>query len=97
MKIAIMGAGGVGGYFGGLIARAGMDVIFIARGPHKEAINRDGLTVESGLKGLARPNYMPSRIRLVVQFDDNRNVFSFQITWTSSIRCEERQVSKARK
>lgn len=51
MKIAIMGAGGVGGYFGGLIARAGMDVIFIARGPHKEAINRDGLTVESGLKG----------------------------------------------
>ncbi|HAC18103.1 MAG TPA: 2-dehydropantoate 2-reductase, partial [Dehalococcoidia bacterium] len=34
MKIAIMGAGGVGGYFGGLIARAGMDVMFIARGPH---------------------------------------------------------------
>ncbi|HIA17618.1 MAG TPA: 2-dehydropantoate 2-reductase, partial [Dehalococcoidia bacterium] len=51
MKIAIMGAGGVGGYFGGLIARAGMDVMFIARGPHMEAINRDGLTVESGLKG----------------------------------------------
>ena len=51
MKIAIMGAGGVGGYFGGLIARAGMDVMFIARGLHMEAINRDGLTVESGLKG----------------------------------------------
>ena len=51
MKIAVMGAGGVGGYFGGLLARAGMDVTFIARGPHMEAINRDGLTVESGLKG----------------------------------------------
>ena len=51
MKIAVMGAGGVGGYFGGLMARAGLDVTFIARGPHMEAINRDGLTVESGLKG----------------------------------------------
>ncbi|MCH7800536.1 MAG: 2-dehydropantoate 2-reductase [Chloroflexi bacterium] len=51
MKIAVMGAGGVGGYFGGLLARAGMDVTFIARGPHMEAINREGLTVESGLKG----------------------------------------------
>jgi 2-dehydropantoate 2-reductase len=52
MKIAVMGAGGVGGYFGGLLVRAGVeDVTFIARGPHMEAINRDGLTVESGLKG----------------------------------------------
>lgn len=51
MKIAVMGAGGVGGYFGGLLARAGEDVTFIARGPHMEAINRDGLTVESGIEG----------------------------------------------
>ena len=51
MKIAVMGAGGVGGYFGGLLVRAGMDVTFVARGPHMEAMNRDGLTVESGLKG----------------------------------------------
>ena len=51
MKIAVMGTGGVGGYFGGLLARAGMDVAFIARGPHLEAIRRDGLAVTSDLSG----------------------------------------------
>jgi 2-dehydropantoate 2-reductase len=47
MKIAVMGAGGVGGYFGGLLARAGHDVTFVARGPHLEAIQTNGLRVES--------------------------------------------------
>ena len=47
MKIAIMGAGGVGGYFGGLLARAGNDVTFIARGAHLEVIRQNGLRVES--------------------------------------------------
>jgi 2-dehydropantoate 2-reductase len=47
-----MGAGGVGGYFGGLLARAGHSVTFIARGPHLEAIQRDGLRVESGNDGV---------------------------------------------
>ncbi len=51
MDIAVMGAGGVGGYFGGLLARAGNDVTFIARGPHLEAIRRNGLRVESGNDG----------------------------------------------
>ena len=51
MNIAVMGAGGVGGYFGGLLARAGNDVTFIARGPHLEAIRRNGLRVESGNDG----------------------------------------------
>lgn len=46
-----MGAGGVGGYFGGLLARAGQDVTFIARGRHLEAIRRHGLRVVSDLKG----------------------------------------------
>ena len=36
MKIAVMGAGGVGGYFGGMLANAGEDVTFIARGAHLE-------------------------------------------------------------
>jgi 2-dehydropantoate 2-reductase len=49
-KIAIIGTGGVGGYFGGLIADAGHDVTFVARGEHLEAIRRNGLTVH----GLAR-------------------------------------------
>jgi 2-dehydropantoate 2-reductase len=47
MRIAVFGTGGVGGYFGGRLAQAGVDVVFIARGRHLEAIRRDGLTVES--------------------------------------------------
>jgi 2-dehydropantoate 2-reductase len=47
MRIAVMGSGGVGGYFGGLLARAGEDVTFIARGAHLEAIQRNGLQVKS--------------------------------------------------
>jgi 2-dehydropantoate 2-reductase len=47
MKIAVMGTGGVGGYFGGLLARGGHQVTFVARGPHLEAIQRNGLRVES--------------------------------------------------
>jgi 2-dehydropantoate 2-reductase len=47
MRIAVFGTGGVGGYFGGRLAQAGEDVVFIARGPHLEAIRKNGLAVES--------------------------------------------------
>jgi 2-dehydropantoate 2-reductase len=47
MKIAVFGAGGVGGYFGGRLAEAGHEVTLIARGEHLNAIRRDGLRVES--------------------------------------------------
>ena len=47
MRIAIMGAGGLGGTIGGLLARAGEDVSFIARGAHLEAIRSRGLTIKS--------------------------------------------------
>ena len=47
MKIAVMGSGGVGGYYGGLLARAGHDVTFIARGAHLAALLADGLQVHS--------------------------------------------------
>jgi 2-dehydropantoate 2-reductase len=47
MKFAIFGTGGVGGYFGGKLAQAGQDVIFIARGEHLEAIRKNGLRVDS--------------------------------------------------
>lgn len=50
MRIAIFGTGGVGGYFGGRLAQAGEDVIFIARGDHLHAMRRNGLRVES-IKG----------------------------------------------
>jgi len=51
MRIAVMGAGGTGGYFGALLARAGEEVTFIARGAHLEAIRTHGLTVKSRLAG----------------------------------------------
>ena len=47
MKIAIIGAGGVGGYFGGKMAAAGYDVTFVARGDHLAAIREKGLQVKS--------------------------------------------------
>lgn len=47
MRIAMMGAGGVGGYFGGRLAASGCDVTFIARGPHLEAIRQKGLQIDS--------------------------------------------------
>ncbi|HUJ69716.1 MAG TPA: 2-dehydropantoate 2-reductase [Syntrophorhabdales bacterium] len=47
MRIAIFGTGGAGGYFGAQLARAGEDVIFIARGEHLEAIRARGLTMET--------------------------------------------------
>ncbi|MBI1181636.1 MAG: 2-dehydropantoate 2-reductase [Alphaproteobacteria bacterium] len=47
MKIAIMGSGGVGGYFGAKMALAGNEVTFVARGAHLEAIRRNGLLVRT--------------------------------------------------
>jgi 2-dehydropantoate 2-reductase len=49
MKIAIIGAGGVGGYFGARLVQAGADVHFVARGAHLAAVRADGLRVESPL------------------------------------------------
>lgn len=49
MRIAIVGTGGVGGYFGARLAAAGESVAFLARGQHLDAIRRDGLKVESAL------------------------------------------------
>src|SRR5262245_23198381 len=52
MRMGVMAAGAVGGYFGGRMAAAGHDVAFIARGAHRDAIHRDGLIVESALGNL---------------------------------------------
>ena len=49
MRIAVFGVGGVGGYFGGRLAQAGEDVVFIARGAHLQALQTHGLRVESVL------------------------------------------------
>jgi 2-dehydropantoate 2-reductase len=47
VKIAVVGTGGVGGYFGARLAAGGNDVTFVARGRHLEAIQRNGLTIQS--------------------------------------------------
>ena len=47
MKILIMGTGGVGGYYGGLLAGQGNEVTFVARGVHLKAIQQEGLKVKS--------------------------------------------------
>jgi 2-dehydropantoate 2-reductase len=49
MKIAVIGTGGVGGYFGGRLAEAGNDVWFLARGRHLDEMRRCGLKVKSRL------------------------------------------------
>jgi 2-dehydropantoate 2-reductase len=46
-KVAVMGAGAVGCYFGGMLARAGHDVVLIARPDHVQAIQRDGLRLDT--------------------------------------------------
>jgi len=47
MKILVMGTGGVGGYYGGLLAQEGNEVTFISRGAHLYAIRHEGLKVKS--------------------------------------------------
>jgi 2-dehydropantoate 2-reductase len=47
MKILVMGTGGVGGYYGGLLAQQGNEVTFISRGAHLYAIRHEGLKVKS--------------------------------------------------
>lgn len=65
MRVTVMGSGGVGAYFGALLARAGHDVTLIARGAHLAAMVRDGLRVESAVEAAftlpvnARPAPVP--------------------------------------
>ena len=48
MKICVFGAGAIGGYIGCSLSKAGANVSLIARGPHKEAIEKNGLTLITG-------------------------------------------------
>jgi 2-dehydropantoate 2-reductase len=56
MRVAILGSGGVGGYFGARLAAAGADVIFVARGAHLAALRERGLRIESPLGHLHLPH-----------------------------------------
>lgn len=55
MKIAVVGAGGVGGYFGGVLALADNDVHLLARGAHLKAIKDNGLQIETQNQQLLEP------------------------------------------
>jgi 2-dehydropantoate 2-reductase len=55
VRIGIVGAGGVGGYFGARLAAAGEEVAFVARGKHLEALTADGLVVHSPAGDLRLP------------------------------------------
>ena len=55
MRIAVMGTGGVGGYFGARLAQAGHEVAFVARGAHLEALRTRGLRVQSPLGDVHLP------------------------------------------
>jgi 2-dehydropantoate 2-reductase len=56
MRIAVMGTGGVGGYFGARLAQAGHEVAFVARGRQFEALRARGLRVESPLGDVHLPD-----------------------------------------
>ena len=55
MRILVLGAGGIGGYFGGRLAAAGVDVTFLVRPRRAEQLARDGLVIKSPLGDLAIP------------------------------------------
>jgi 2-dehydropantoate 2-reductase len=55
MKLLILGAGGIGGYFGGRLAESGADVTFLVRQKRREQLQRDGLVVESPLGDIRMP------------------------------------------
>jgi 2-dehydropantoate 2-reductase len=69
VRIAVMGAGAVGGYFGARLAAASNDVAFIARGPHLMAMRQAGLTLESLQGNLDIPDALftddPTRVGVV--------------------------------
>lgn len=69
MKIAIVGSGAVGGFYGALLARQGHDVSFIARGAHLEAIRRDGLRVRGAVGDFAARGRAESDTRRIGESD----------------------------
>jgi 2-dehydropantoate 2-reductase len=66
MRTAVMGTGGVGGYFGAKLTLAGNDVTFVARGRHLDALRREGLRVES--------ESTPMHVRQVQATDDPASI-----------------------
>ena len=62
MRIAVMGAGGIGGYVGGRLAEAGESVHFVARGAHLEALQR---AAQAGVPARQHASRMPPTTRRI--------------------------------
>ena len=62
MRIAVMGTGGVGGYFGARLAQSGHEVAFVARGRQLDALSTHGLRVESPLGDIDLPDVVPGPV-----------------------------------
>ena len=69
MRVAVMGAGAVGGYFGARLAASGQDVLFIARGEHLAAMRRGGLRIKSPQGDLFVPSSFASEPKEVGPVD----------------------------
>ena len=55
MRFLVLGAGAIGGYFGGRLAESGADVTFLVRPARRAKLERDGLCIESALGNMSRP------------------------------------------
>jgi 2-dehydropantoate 2-reductase len=69
MRIAVVGAGAIGGFLAAALARAGNPVAVVARGEHAAAIRRDGLSVESDLGAFTVPLPVSDDLRTLGAFD----------------------------
>jgi 2-dehydropantoate 2-reductase len=87
MRVLVMGSGGVGGYFGGLLAKAGHDVTFVARGAHLEAIQSNGLTViDRGETSVLKP---VQAVRLPADAGDTFDLILFTVKTYDTIEAAE--------
>jgi 2-dehydropantoate 2-reductase len=86
MRVVVVGAGGVGGYFGGQLAAAGNDVLFIARGQHLSAIADHGLRVAS--------DFAPVSLSQVAATDDLAEVESADLVLVAVKLWETEAVAK---
>lgn len=78
MRIAVIGAGGVGGYFGARLSAAGLDVTLVARGEHARALKERGITIESteGQEHVALP-----KVQLFEALEGSFDVVFVAVKW----------------
>lgn len=93
MKIAVFGAGAIGGFIAAALARSGVDVCVVARGAHLEAIKRDGLRVSSDLGEFVVPVHASDDLRAFGGLDYVLITFKSQ-QWAGVLPQFERAVSE---